>query len=116
MAKKLKLKTNLNKKAEDILNKKMDIILYVRNVFLFEILNKTILDNNKKTIINFLCRPIIANDKNNDNEFEEFYKNYKEKDFNQLYKQLSAFVQNTSKEKSEDKLIALLDEHLKDLI
>ena len=116
MAKKLKLKTNLNKKAEDILNKKMDIILYIRNMFLFEILNKTILDNNKKTIINFLCRPIIANDKNNDNEFEEFYKNYKEKDFNQLYKQLSAFVQKTSKEKSEDKLIALLDEHLKDLI
>ena len=116
MTKKLKLKSDLNKKADDILNKKMDIILYIRNMILFDIMNKTILDNNKKTIINFLCRPIITNAKKIDNEFEEFYKNYKENGFNQLYEHLPELLQKSSKEKRENRLISLSYEHLKDLI
>ena len=115
MTKKLKLKNNLNKKADDILCQKMDIILYIRNMILFDILNKTVLDNNKKTIINFLCRPIITNDKKSDNEFEKFYKNYNESDFEQLYEQLPELIRN-SKENRENKLISLSYEHLKDLI
>ena len=50
-------------------------------MLLFDIMNKTLLDNNKKTIINFLCRPIIANNKETNNEFEEFYKNYQKENF-----------------------------------
>ena len=116
LSKKLKLKNDLNQKADEILFKKMDIILYIRNTLLFDIINKTLLDNDKKTIINFLCRPIIINNKDNDNDFEEFYKNYKENDFDKLFIKLPELVQKSYKENREERLISLSNAHLKDLI
>ena len=116
ISKKLKLKSDLNQKADDILYRKMDIILYIRNMLLFDIMNKTILDNNKKTIINFLCRPIITNDKKVEDDFEEFYKNYKEKDFDKLSEKLPELCDKSQKENRENRLISLSNEHLKDLV
>ena len=71
------IKSDVNEKANNILFKKMDINTYVRNMILFDMLNQLILDDSKKTIINFLCRPVISLDNNNKNEFNEFYRNYK---------------------------------------
>ena len=116
ISKKLKLKSDLNQKADEILFRKMDIILYIRNMLLFDIMNKTLIDNNKKTIINFLCRPIITNDKKVDDDFEEFYKNYKEKDFDNLSEKLPELCDKSQKENREKYLISLSHEHLKDLI
>ena len=117
MTKEFRLKTDLNQKANEILFRKLDIICYIRNMILFDIMNKTLLDNDKKAIINFLCRPIITKEKRGENSFEEFYKNYKEKDFDNLYQKLPEFVQNASKDNnSENRLISLSNEHLKDLI
>ena len=116
ISKKLKLKSDLNQKADEILFRKMDIILYIRNMLLFDIMNKTLIDNNKKTIINFLCRPIITNDKKIDDDFEEFYKNYKEKDFDNLSEKLPELCEKSQKENREKYLISLSHEHLKDLI
>ena len=116
LPKNLKLKSNPNEKANEIIFKKMDIILYIRNMILFDIMNKTLIDANKKTIINFLCRPIIAKDKKDDEEFEEFYKNYKENDFAKLYDKIPEFVQKAQKENRENRLIELINEHLNELI
>ena len=58
--KNLGLKVNLKEKANNILNEKLDVILYVRNMILFEILNETLLSDSKKDIINFLCRPTLS--------------------------------------------------------
>ena len=114
--KKLEIKNNLNNKANNIIFQKVDIILYIRNMILFDIMNKKLLDDNKKTIINFLCRPIITNNKETNNEFEEFYKNYKEENFEQLYEKLAELVQKSSKEERENRLITLTSQNLNELI
>ena len=84
----MRLKNDANEKANEILFKKMDINTYVRNQILFDVMNQTMIDNSKRTILNFLSRPVISVDKKNKNEFSEFYKNYKERDFNKYYDQI----------------------------
>jgi hypothetical protein len=81
----LKLKNFINEKALNILNSKLDIILYVRSMILFDIINKTILDESKRDIINFLSRPILSLNKNSFEEKDMFYENYKENDLDKFY-------------------------------
>ena len=107
------IKNYANEKANEILFKKMDIITYVRNMILFDILNQTMLDNGKKAIINFLGRPIISISQKRKNEFDEFYKNYREKDFNKYYNQIQKLVHKSEKEKREEKLISISNEKLR---
>ena len=107
------IKNYANEKANEILFKKMDIITYVRNMILFDILNQTMLDNGKKAIINFLGRPIISISQKRKNEFDEFYKNYREKDFNKYYNQIQELVHKSEKEKREEKLISISNEKLR---
>ena len=54
---KLKNKINLIKKAKKIIDDKLDVVFYIRNMILFELINKIYLEN--KSILNFLSRPII---------------------------------------------------------
>ena len=54
-------------------------ITYVRNMILFDIMNQTIIDNKRNDVINFICRPIISPEQNQTEEFDQYYKNYKEK-------------------------------------
>ena len=54
---KLKNKINLIKKAKKIIDKKLDVVFYIKNMLLFELINKIYLEN--KSILNFLSRPII---------------------------------------------------------
>ena len=44
----MKIKNNINEKANKIINNKLDIILYIRNLILFDIINRTILNDDKK--------------------------------------------------------------------
>ena len=67
-SKKFESKINLIKKANEIIDDKLDIIYYVRNLILFEIINKIYLEN--KTIINFLSRPIIYINEDNGEKIE----------------------------------------------
>ena len=55
--KKFESKIKLIKQANSIIDNKLDIVFYIRNMILFEIINKIYLEN--KNIINFLSRPII---------------------------------------------------------
>ena len=116
MRKKLKIKNDLNEKAINILNNKLDIVLYIRNMLLFDIINETILDDSKKSIINFLCRPILSIDKKEDTKFSEFYRNYKEKDFDSFILNISKLIKKYPKEEREKKLTSLCYKQLEILV
>ena len=76
-------------------------------------LNQLILDDSKKTIINFLCRPVISLDNNNKNEYNEFYRNYKERDFRKFYQEIQDLSQKQNKDDKDNKLISVSNEHLR---
>ena len=68
-------KVNLFKQAHKIIDDKLDIVLYIRNRILLEIINNIQLEN--KNIIDFLSRPIIylnnekERNKNSENEIND---------------------------------------------
>ena len=116
LTKKIKLKNIIYDKANNIMFKKMDIITYVRNMILFDFINKIIIDEDRIPIINFICRPIISLNKEEKNKYDDFYKNYREKDFNQFSEEI---VDLTEKPRDKDKkmrLVSLSREHLKKFV
>ena len=82
LSKELKIKNDLNEKAMDILDNKLDIVTFIRNMIIIDIINEILFEKKTEYIINFLARPIISL-KNNDEEeeFSSFYNKYKEADF-----------------------------------
>lgn len=108
---KLKLKNELNNKAKDLLYYKLDIHIYLRNMFLFDIINQTILDENKKNIINLLSRPVISMNNKEEKEEEVFYKNYKKEEFDKYFE---GFIELSEKKYKEKKLIILANKYLKE--
>ena len=116
MCKNISIKKDANQKAKIILYKKMDIITYIRNMLLFDIINKTIINNNNnhiKYIINFLCRPIISKDNKYDSELDIFYERFREKDFNKFNENIRELIDKSNKDLSEYKLISFSKDHLK---
>ena len=108
------IKSEANEKANNILFKKMDIITYVRNMILFDLLNRIILDDSKKTIMNFICRPVISiNDNNKKNEFDLFYRKYRERDFKKFYQEIQNLSKKQNKEEKDNKLVSYSNAHLK---
>ena len=112
----LKLKNYINEKALNILYSKLNIILYARNMILFDIINKTILDEKTKDIINFLSRPILSLNKSCYEEKDIFYEGYKENDFDNFYESFSLLVKKPNKEEKEIRLAYLSKQQLKELI
>ena len=112
----LKLKYSFYNKGIDFLYQKLDIILYVRNVILFDIINKIIIDGNKKQIINLLSRPILSIDNKEKNELDIFYKDYKENEFEKYYDDMIYLLNKPDKENREKNLIELSNKKLKDLL
>ena len=112
----LKIKNYLNDKAINILYSKLNIILYVRNMILFDIINRTILDGSKKHIINFLSRPVLSMNKNTFEEKDIFYEGYKEEDFDKFYDGFLELVKKPNKKNKEKQLALLSKGHLKELI
>jgi hypothetical protein len=55
--KKFKNKINLIGQAKEMINDKLDVVFYIRNMILFELINKIYFED--MDIINFLSRPII---------------------------------------------------------
>ena len=114
LPKNLGLKINLNEKANKILYKKLDIILYVRNMILFDIINETILNEQKKEIINLLCRPNIMTNKEAEYKFFNFYDNFNDENFDKFYEVYKLLLNKSNKKEREEKLIDLTDEKLKE--
>ena len=109
----MNIKNDANENANKIIYKKLDIINYIRNMILFDIMSQTILDDERNDIINFLCHPIITNQKIQSNEFNEFYRNYKEEDFYKFLNNIKQLLNKSQKTEKENKLITLSKEHLK---
>jgi len=114
-SKELKVKYNLNQKANSILFSKLDIVLYVRNMILFDIMNKTFLGTGIKDVINFLSRPIISLKGKEKNELQIFYNKYKPSDFDKFYNEIGELAQKSDKRNEEKLLISLTNQHLKSL-
>ena len=115
---KLKLKKNLTEKANNILYKKLDIVLFIRNMILLDIINEILINtnNNTKNIIKFLSRPIISINQKEETYIDDFYKKYNEVDFDNFYKETSELVLKSKRKEMEKKLISLSNNQLKNLI
>jgi hypothetical protein len=116
LSKELKIKNDLNQKAMDILDNKLDIEHYVRNMILIDIINEIILDKKTESILNFLGRPIIClKDNDEEEEFSFLYHKYKEADFEQFYNEVIQLSNKTYMKEKEAKLISLCNKHLKQI-
>ena len=114
--KELKIKNNLNNKANSFLYSKMDILLYIRNMILFDIINETLLSVGLKDVINFLSRPIISLNGKKDNSLNIFYQGYKSSNFKNFYGEIKELSKKSDKAKEEKELISLKNKDLKSLL
>ena len=113
---KLKLKNELSSKAKELLYYKLDIHIYLRNMFLFDIINQTIIEGKIKNIINLLSRPVISINNKEKEEDEIYYQNYNKNEFNKFYEALIELTEKDNKEKKEEKLILLANKRLKEFL
>ena len=114
----LKLKKNITEKANNILYKKLDIVLFIRNMILLDIINEILINTNNSTkgIIKFLSRPIISINKKEESYVDDFYKQYNEVDFDNFYKETSKLALKSKRIEMEKKLISLSNNQLKNFI
>ena len=104
-------KKNINKlntismfnNQKELLYYKLDIHIYLRNMFLFDIINQTIIDGKKKNIINLLSRPVISINNKEKEEEEICYQNYKKAEFDKFFEGLIELSEKKDKEKKEEK-------------
>ena len=116
LSKNLELKVDFKEKATNILNTKLDIILYIRNMILFDIMNETILSESNKDIINFLSRPTLEINKVIKNKYSSIYQSFKEEDFDNFLNGYKELIKQPNKNERDLKLISLSEQKLKDLI
>lgn len=116
LPKNLSRKHNINEKANNILFRKLDIVLFVRNMILIDLINDTMLAKNKKNIWNLICRPVISLNKKAHYRTAEFYQNYRGTDFEKFSESISNIVENGNKDIEEKKLMELANKQLKELL
>ena len=115
ITKKIKLKNELNEKAQSFLDRKLDIVLYVRNMILLDIFTEILLDHETREVANLLTRPIISLKSDELDELTLLYNKYEENDFDKFYKQLIQLSNKPDKRKDEIKLITICYKHLKEM-
>ena len=125
MTRKLRLKNNLQIKANNILNNKLDVVFYLRNMMLLDVMSTILLDSNKKNIIEFLIHPKLSIYNNQENEYKEnkekkenkkYFGKYSENNFNDFYDDILNLIQKTYLINEDRKLISLSNDELKKLI
>ena len=116
MTKELTLKKNINNKATELLYNKLDIVTYIRNMILLDVINQTLLGDDKKDIINFISRPLLSIFKDEKYNNSQFYQHYNENDFNKFYNDISELMQKSEKKEIEKNLIFLVNKNLKEFL
>ena len=112
--KQFKSKENLINQSHNILDNKLDIFLYIRNMLLFDTISQIYFDNS--FIINFLSRPIIfLNKKNENKDKKELYEDSNELNFDILYERVKKLIEKPEKTKIEQNLIFLLKQRLNEV-
>ncbi len=109
---------NITEKTNNMLNNKLDIVLYIKNTILLDIMNEILINNNnnRANIIKFLSRPVISGNKEEEKNKTENKNIYSEKDFDDFYKESLELIQKSQKLEMEKKLIFLSDIQLKNLV
>ena len=110
--KKLKSKSILSKKANDIIFYKLDIIYYIKKMLYLDTY-QTLINDDKKGIVKFLSMPIISPNEEKSKKYEEYYS---EKDFKKFYDEFSKLDEKSNKSKSDEKIVFLSKQHLKEMI
>ena len=108
-------KKKLTEKANNLLYKKLDVTLYVKNVLLFDIMHQTLIDDKRNGIINFISRPTIST-KREDKELSEFYKTYTYSDFERFNFEINELIRNPRLEKNERNLLSLCNKNLREIV
>lgn len=120
-------KESLIRESRLILDSKLDIFLYIRNMLLFDSINKIYLEN--KSIINFLSRPIIYLNKSEEKEEEieeledehskkerivekEFYKYSYKMNAKELINEMQNLCKKSDKSDNEKDIIFFLKKKL----
>ena len=105
----------MSEKGEDIINSKLNIIYYVKNMLFLDVINN-MLNEDKKEIYKFLSMPIISS---NENEEDKIYQqrekelHYSDEDFLNFYLQIKRITDNTTIESDDMKLLKLSYKQLK---
>ena len=117
MSSKLKKKNIINEQSNNFLYNKLDIVLFVRNMILLDIMNETLINdnNNRANIIKFLSRPVISIKRKDENKKDNDDSNYFENDFNKFYYESLEIIQKSEKSEMEKKLMFLSNIQLKKL-
>ena len=107
---------NVNNKAIELLYNKLDIVTYIRNMILLDVINETLLGHDKKNIFNFISRPLLSIYKDEKYDPSQFYQHYNEDDFNKFYNDISDLIQKSEKKEIEKNLIFLVNKNLKEFL
>ena len=112
----LKIKKNFNDIMSNILYQKLDIIMYIKNMLIYDVMNESLFNSKSLDIMNFLCRPVISINKNNEKEeVSKLNHNHNEIEFDKFYDGISELIQKQEKNQSEYNLILLSEKKLLEL-
>ena len=116
LPKELGRKNNINEKANSIIFNKLDLVSYVRNMILLDIMYDSMLEGKKKDVINFLSRPVISLYINDKFKPTQFYRRFRGADFARFSDSITDVVQKSKGEMVDKKLIDFTNRQLKAII
>ena len=110
-------------KANKMIEDKLDIVLYVRNTILLDIISQTVLGKERKNIARFLSIPLVSlkdikNENKKDNIFEgntKRYIKYREEDFEECEKEMENLAAKEEKGELDKNFISYIQDQYKEL-
>ena len=117
LCKNLKKKKEIYDKSTEILFTKMDIIEYLKNMQILNVLNKLILSKEERNILKFLAKPSInvneEDDDENNNKFDSiFTSNLNENEIKEFWKNYDDLKNKSNKNEVESRLIEFTTNNL----
>ena len=117
---KMKFKRKIFLKANDIIDNTLDIIFYIKQMNLLDVINQILKYDNKRGIIKFLSTPIIFEEKNEKEEKiknnDQYNEHYCDNDIDILNEDISKLDEKTELKENDRKLICLVNERLNMLL
>ena len=110
-------------KANEMITDKLDIVLYIRNTILLDIISKTVIGDKRANIVQFLSIPIVSlkdikNENEKNNIFVEntkMYRKYLEKDFESCEKEVTSLADKKEKGELDKNLILYTKKQMEEL-
>lgn len=120
LCKNIKKKKEIYDKSTEILFTKMDIIEYLKNMQILNVLNKLILSKEERNILKFLSKPSINvneedHDENNNNFDCIFTSNLNENEIKDFWKNYDDLKNNNNKNDIQNRLVEFTTNNLNNL-